>query len=262
MKLAHPAYPFNTTDKFLKDNSYLVFCLKIFFQKVIHSKDRLLIRETCFFISNLLGDFDAIEKFDYTPDFFEKENFFKKKFSNLYSNISLFFKQGVTQVNPYLGNNKIEDIYSDYEKFKLGLEENYNVWEILEDLKKMKKILKEILVNEKKLEKEIDKFKKLANDEEFLELMESQNKVKKGGKFEENLKNLIAFKEIFNSKSLSNLLIILESFINDINGVVLKIDDEKKFKDCQESLMNFCYTYAPLTKKLKKYCQCVINGAN
>lgn len=188
----------------------------------------------------------------------------KKKFSDLYSSVTFFFKKGLVTLIKKDPETTIEEEFSEYQKFKLGLKSVFNVWEILEEMKKMKNALRGIIKREKKLKNEIDEFQKLANDDQFKSLMGMDFK-KKGDVsnklFEENLEYLSAFRQIFNQETFENILIVLQSFINDVNNLILKIDNEENFQKCRDSLENFCFCYAPLTRRLRGYCQCLINGA-
>lgn len=178
--------------------------MKIFFQKVINSKDPLLINETCFFISNLLGDKKAIEKYAYNPVFLKEENYLKKKFNSLYTSVSLFFKKGIsglgnTNVDDEIGMVVVDDYYTDYEKFKLRLKSVFNIWDLFEEMQRIKKVLKEIMKKEKKLKSEIDEFKKLADDDDFKMMMGvGNNQILENNTFQENLQCLAAYREIFN----------------------------------------------------------------
>lgn len=80
--------------------------------------------------------------------------------------------------------------------------------------------------------------------------------------FQENLQCLAAYREIFNQAAFEYIEVILQGFINDIKYLIVKVDSKDSFEKCKESMVNFCFCYAPLTKRLREYCKCLINGAS
>lgn len=239
----------------------------VFFQKVLYSKDQILIRETCLFISHLLRNQEKIKQFEYIPDYLEEKTFIQKNIDYLYSSVYLLFKRGLKNVKnlSVISTQEIQkddDYFSDYEKFKLGLNASFNVAELLQEFKKLKQILKNILTKEKNLKKEIKGFQLIANDNNLKEIFGDNTGTFDNKNLKENIQNLVNFTHFFNETAFSHVLYILQSFINDIKTVMVKLNTEKNFEKCKESLVAFVLGYDPVTKRLKKYCQCLINGAN